>query len=61
MPVEVTVEDLVNIRVHLGDKISGVRVGPSPAEDYRELIVLTVEPSDGPVEADANILLLRSV
>ena len=61
MPVEVTVEDLVNIRVHLGDKISGVYMGPSPAEDYRELIVLNVEPSDGPLETDANISSWRSV
>ena len=46
MSVEVTVEDLVDIWVHLRDKISRVSMGPSPAEDDREFIVFNVESPD---------------
>ena len=44
MPVEVAIENLVNIWVHLQDKISRIGVAPAPAEDEWEFTVFIVKP-----------------
>ena len=44
MPIEVAVENLVNIRVHLRDKISRIGMAPAPAEDDGEFTVFIVKP-----------------
>ena len=50
MPVEVAIENLVNVLMHLQDQISGVSVGPAPAEDYGELTVFIVKSPYAPLK-----------
>ena len=50
VPIEVAIENLVNVWVHLRDQISGVSVGPAPAEDYGELTVFIVKSPYAPLK-----------
>ena len=50
MPVEVAIENLVNVLMHLRDQIRGVSVGPAPAEDYGELTVFIVKSPYAPLK-----------
>lgn len=53
--VKATVEDLMYIWVYFWDQISWISLGPTPAEDYRKFIILIVQPSYAPLEADPDV------
>ena len=55
MPVEVAIENLVNVLMHLRDQIRGVSVGPAPAEDYGELTVFIVKSPYAPLKTDSYV------
>ena len=55
VPVEVAIENLVNVWMHLRDQISGVSVGPAPAEDYGELTVFIVKSPYAPLKPDSYV------
>ena len=55
VPVEVAIENLVNVLMHLRDQIRGVSVGPAPAEDYGELTVFIVKSPYAPLKTDSYV------
>ena len=55
MPVKAAVQHLMDVWVDLRDQIGRVSLGPTPAKDHREVVVLTMQPPDATLEPHTNV------